>query len=76
MAASFRSSARERRLTKTAYADFGANWAPDVNRIAFLSILPHQQGAAVCVVDVQAEKHARNLGPSRSSTAYRMVRRS
>jgi Tol biopolymer transport system component/imidazolonepropionase-like amidohydrolase len=47
---------RERRLTTTAHADFGANWSPDGKRIAFLSMLPHQMGAAVCVVDVQTGK--------------------
>jgi Tol biopolymer transport system component len=42
----------ERRLTKTPHADFGANWSPDGSRLAFLSMLPHQQGAAVCVIDL------------------------
>jgi Tol biopolymer transport system component/imidazolonepropionase-like amidohydrolase len=46
----------ERRITKTPYADFGANWSPDGKHLAFLSMLPHQQGAAVCVTDLQTGK--------------------
>jgi Tol biopolymer transport system component len=51
-------SGAERRLTTTPHADFGANWSPDGHRVAFLSMLPHQQGAAVCVTDVRTGKTA------------------
>jgi Tol biopolymer transport system component len=46
----------EKRLTQEPLADYGANWSPDGKRIAFLSMLPHQQGAAVDVVDVDTGK--------------------
>jgi len=46
-------SGDDRRLTTTPHADFGANWSPDGTRVAFLSMLPHQQGAAVCVFDLR-----------------------
>jgi len=46
----------EKRLTQEPLADYGANWSPDGKRIAFLSMLPHQQGAAVDVVDVETGK--------------------
>jgi Tol biopolymer transport system component len=46
----------EKRLTAEPLADYGANWSPDGQRIAFLSMLPHQQGAAVDVVDVESGK--------------------
>ena len=46
----------EKRLTSEPLADYGANWSPDGKRIAFLSMLPHQQGAAVDTVDVDSGK--------------------
>jgi Tol biopolymer transport system component len=49
-------SGAEKRLTREPLADYGANWSPDGKRIAFLSMLPHQQGAAVDVVDVDTGK--------------------
>ncbi|PYR24726.1 MAG: amidohydrolase [Acidobacteria bacterium] len=47
-------SGQDRRLTHLPNADYGATWSPDGKRIAFLSMLPHQQGAAVDVVDVDS----------------------
>lgn len=49
-------SGQDRRLTQLPNADYGGTWSPDGKRIAFLSMLPHQQGAAVDVVDVDSGK--------------------
>jgi Tol biopolymer transport system component/imidazolonepropionase-like amidohydrolase len=45
-------SGQDRRVTSLPHADYGASWSPDGKRIAFLSMLPHQQGAAVDIVEV------------------------
>jgi Tol biopolymer transport system component/imidazolonepropionase-like amidohydrolase len=49
-------SGQDRRLTQLPNADYGGTWSPDGKRIAFLSMLPHQQGAAVDVVEVDTGK--------------------
>src|SRR5262245_18775254 len=46
----------DRRLTELPNADYGGTWSPDGKRVAFLSMLPHQQGAAVDIVDVDSRK--------------------
>jgi Tol biopolymer transport system component len=47
---------QDRRLTELPNADYGGTWSPDGTRIAFLKMLPHQQGAAVDIVDVESGK--------------------